>query len=108
MPPFVAYEMHWPWYDQPEENKAVPGTDCYDMTLVEARRLYKEYDAAHELQSGFFITLVDLDPEWCHKKDKDVICRSSVFMGQIKYAGNCLEAIQRHKPVKESLATCTQ
>ncbi|KAL3156405.1 hypothetical protein ABBQ38_000718 [Trebouxia sp. C0009 RCD-2024] len=70
MPPFMAYERHWPWYDPPEENMAVPGTDCYDITLVEARRLYEEYNAAHDLQSGFFITLVDLDPDWFHEKDK--------------------------------------
>ena len=95
MPPFMAYEMHWPWYGQPGENVAVPGTDCYDATVPEARRLYEEYNAAHELQSGFFITLVDSDPDWFH--EPGFICRSSFLMGQNKHAGNLLEATQRHK-----------
>lgn len=69
MPPFMAFEMHWPWYGQSDKNVAVPGTDCYDATVPEARRLYEEYNAAHKLQSGFFITLVDSDGGWAHEKD---------------------------------------
>lgn len=72
MPPFMAYEMHWPMYNKggpPNENMARVGTDCYTTTVVEARRLYEEYREDNRLSQGFFITLVDLDPDWFHQTD---------------------------------------
>ena len=70
MPPFMAYEMHWPWYNVPKhDNMARTGTDCYTATVVEAQRLFGEYSTEDRLSSGFFITLVDLDPYWFHEMD---------------------------------------
>lgn len=69
MPPFMAYEMHWPWYNRPGENMARTGTDCYTATVVEAKQLYEDYCADNRLPGGFFIVLVDLDPYWFHEMD---------------------------------------
>lgn len=72
MPPFMAYERHWPWYWKPADNIAKPGADCYTATVVQARHLYESYVADHRLPTGFFITLVDMDPHWFHEVDTAV------------------------------------
>ena len=69
MPPFMAYEMHWPWYSEFGNNMARTGEDCYAATVTEARTLYNAYSADNRLSPGFFITLVDLDPYWFHQLD---------------------------------------
>lgn len=69
MPPFMAYERHWPWYKKPGDNMAKPGADCYTATPVEAQKLFNDYSASNRLPAGFFITLVDLDPHWFHELD---------------------------------------
>lgn len=69
MPPFMAFEVHWPWYNKFRENMARTGTDCYTATVREAEQLHREYSAENRLSSGFFIPLVDLDPHRFHEMD---------------------------------------
>lgn len=69
MPPFMAYEMHWPWYNKFGDNMARAGTDCYTATISESQRLFEEYNIDNKLPAGFFITLVDMDPHWFHQLD---------------------------------------
>lgn len=72
MPPFMAFEMHWPWYGKFGDNMARTGTDCYTATVSEAQHLYKQYSAEDCLPTGFFITMVDLDPHWFHEMDSEL------------------------------------
>ena len=66
IPPYMAWEVHWPTYWPMEENLAKLGNSCYAQTVVEAKALVNDNSA---LPASFFAVLVDLDPYWFHELD---------------------------------------
>ena len=80
MPPYLAWEVHWPTYWPMEENLAKPGNSCYEQTVVEAKALVKDNSA---LPASFFAVLVDLDPYWFHTLDPALHADSALSWAKV-------------------------